>query len=90
MGPGVPEPQPPEALRSGSQSSEQLKAGPKRCPRWEQGEHDQVRSDYFNRLLDVGKVQKLRQLEAENVRLKQMVADYAMANQLLREKVEKN
>jgi putative transposase len=39
--------------------------------------------------VDVGKVQRLRQLEAENARLKQMVADYAMANQLLKERVEK-
>lgn len=38
---------------------------------------------------NVPKINKLRELEKENNKLKKLVADYAMANQALRELVEK-
>lgn len=40
--------------------------------------------------MDINQVRKLRELEEENRKLKQMYADLALDNQILREVIEKN
>ena len=39
--------------------------------------------------MDINQVRKLRELEEENRKLKQMYADLALDNQILREVIEK-